>query len=71
MFSGNPCASDYTMCFAQFTFPAIYTPMGTSSTCVDKPGKWAYRKCARLSMKGKCRKKGVANKCCATCTRIG
>ena len=39
---------------------------GTAS-CADTPGKWATRKCAKKSSKGKCRKRRIAQLCRRTC----
>lgn len=54
------CNSDHTRC---------RNPTGTASSsgCVDEPGRWASRKCAKKASKNKCHKRKVQRYCPATC----
>ena len=53
------CPSDFTLCDA------------ASGPCVDAPGRWAARKCAKKLRKGKCMRRRVRDKCQQTCGLCG
>ena len=69
-FEGNVCAPVYgsTLLCTDVYGSAAYDC--SSSTCLDKKGKWRKKKCAKKAAKGKCTQKKVARKCrfsCGTC----
>lgn len=56
----HTCPSDMQLCEGD-----------ASDACVDAPGRWEARKCAKKASKSKCRKRRVAQNCrrtCGTCT---
>ena len=54
------CPSDHQACYV------LLTPW-EEAACSDSPGRWATRKCARKSSKGKCGKKRIRRLCQRTC----
>jgi len=63
--NGDRCASDHRRCLTPTA--AASTPTTSNILCVDQPGRWADRKCARKFSKGKCHKRRVRRYCPVTC----
>jgi len=63
--NGDRCASDHRRCLTPTATASI--PSTFNNPCVDQPGRWADRKCARKFSKGKCHKRRVRRYCPVTC----
>ena len=60
---GSSCDSGQITC----TMPHTSVTAGAQANCVDTPGRWANRKCARKHRKNRCDRNKVARNCGATC----